>query len=45
MMIYYVAQHPDVEAKLRLEIANYMSTDDYSYDNLKHFTYVDNIQK
>lgn len=22
-----------------------MSTDDYSYENLKNFTYIDNIQK
>ena len=45
MMIYLIAQHPEVEEKVRKEIAEYMKEDDYSYDNLKNFTYIDCVEK
>lgn len=45
MMIYFTLQHPEVEKKLREEINNYMKNDEYTYENLKNFKYIDNIQK
>ena len=34
-----------MEAKIRAEIEEHMQTDDYSYENLKKFNYIDNVQK
>ena len=31
MMIYQIAQNPDVEVKVRQEIKKYMQDEDYSY--------------
>ena len=45
MMVYYIARDPEVEGKIRTEIDRFMSTNDYSYENLKNLTYIDNIQK
>ena len=45
MMIYLIAQHPEVEKKVRQEIEEYMKDDDYSYENLKKLTYIDCIEK
>lgn len=45
MMIYLIAQHPEVEKKVREEIKEFMSTNNYSYENLKNLKYIDNIQK
>ena len=44
-MIYLIAQHPEVEKKLRKEINERMTEEDYSFDNLKNFHYIDWIQK
>lgn len=44
-MIYFTLQHPEVEKKLREEINTYMKNDEYTYENLKNFKYIDNIQK
>ena len=45
MMIYLIAQHPQVEAKIREEIDCFMKKDDYSFENLKNFKYIDMVQK
>ena len=45
MLIYSVAKYPEVERKVREEIDTFMKNDDYSYENLKNFTYIDNLQK
>ena len=45
MMIYLIKQHPEVENKVREEIAEFMADEDYSYDNLKKLTYIDCVQK
>lgn len=45
MMIYYIAMNPRIEEKVRSEIKQFMSTDDYSYQNLKNLTYIDMLQK
>lgn len=45
MMICLIGQHPEVEKKLREEIDTYMKDDDYSFENLKKFTYLECIQK
>ena len=45
MLIYYIAREPEVEQKVREEIDKFMSTNDYSYENLKNLTYIDNVQK
>ena len=45
MMVYYIAGDPEIEGKVRTEIDRFMSTNDYSYENLKNLTYIDNIQK
>ena len=45
MMIYLIAQHPEVEQKVREEIAEHMKDEDYSYENLKNFTYIDCVEK
>ena len=45
MMIYLVYQHPEVEKKVRQEIAEHMKEDDFSYDNLKKMTYIDCVEK
>ena len=39
-MIYLIAQHPEVEQKLRKEVGNFMANDDYSFENLKNFHYI-----
>ena len=44
-MIYLIFEHPKVEQKLRQEIDEFMSGDDYSYENLKKLVYIDCIQK
>ena len=44
-MIYLVVKHPEVEKKVRVEIEEFMKEDDYSYENLKNFTYIDNVEK
>ena len=44
-MIFLIARDPEIERKVRAEIEEYMQTDDYSYENLKKFTYIENIQK
>ena len=44
-MIYLVVKHPEVERKVREEVEKHMQEDDYSYENLKNFTYIDNVQK
>ena len=44
-MIYILAKHPEIEKKVREEIQEYMKDDDYSYENLKKMTYIDNVQK
>ena len=44
-MIYLVVKHPEVEKKVRAEIEEFMKEDDYSYENLKNFTYIDNLEK
>ena len=45
MMIYLTVQHPEVEEKVRAEIAEHMKADDYSTENLKKFKYIDCVQK
>ena len=45
MMIYLIVRHPEVEKKVRKEIETYMQADDYSFDNLKNFTYIEKVQK
>ena len=45
MMIYLIAQHPEVEAKVREEVTRLMKEDDYSFENLKKFEYIDMVQK
>lgn len=45
MMIYAVAGNEKIEAKVREEIEKYMGEEDYSYENLKNFKYVDMLQK
>ena len=45
MMIYLVAQHPEVEKKVREEIKEHMVEDDYSFENLKNFRYIENVEK
>lgn len=45
MMIYQIAKHPHIELKVREEIEKFMKEDDYSYENLKNFIYIDNLQK
>ena len=45
MMIYLIAQHPEVEKKVREEVDRLMKEDDYSFENLKKFEYIDMIQK
>ena len=45
MMIYLISQHPEVEEKVRAEIEEHLQTDDYSYENLKKFTYVECVLK
>ena len=44
-MIYLIAQHPEIEKKVRQEIKEHMKDDDYSYENLKNLTYIDCIEK
>ena len=44
-MIYLTVQHPEVEEKVRKEIAEYMKDEDYSFENLKNFTYIDCVIK
>lgn len=44
-MIYYTISNPECERILREEIDTYMKNDDYSFENLKNFKYIDNIQK
>ena len=43
--VYEIARNPEVEQKVREEIDKFMSTNDYSYENLKNLTYIDNVQK
>lgn len=45
LMIYSIATHPEVERKVREEIECHMNDEDYSFENLKNFTYIDLIQK
>ena len=45
MMIYLIAQNPQVEKKVREEVNRFMKADDYSFENLKKFEYIDLIQK
>lgn len=45
MMIYLTAKNKEIEKKVRDEIENYMQNDDFSYENLKKMTYIDQIQK
>ena len=45
MTIYLLAQHPRVEVKVREEIAQLMVKEDYSYEHLKQFRYIDCVQK
>lgn len=45
MMIYQIAINPEIEEKVRKEIEKYMKEDDFSYENLKNFVYIDNLQK
>ena len=45
LMIYLIAQNPEVEEKVRKEIADHMKDEDYSYENLKNFTYIDCVEK
>ena len=45
MMIYLIAQHPEVEKKVREEIDTYMKDEDYNYENLKGLTYIDCVEK
>ena len=40
-----MAKHPEVERKVRAEIEEFMKEEDYSYENLKNFTYIDNVEK
>ena len=44
-MIYLIAQHPEVERKVRKEISDFMENEDYSFENLKNFHYIDWVQK
>lgn len=44
-MIYMIALHPEVEKKVRAEIDEFMSEDDYSFDNLNNLKYIKNVQK
>ena len=44
-IIYLVVKHPEVERKVRAEIAEFMKEDDYTYENLKNFTYIENVEK
>lgn len=45
MMIYQTVKNPEIEEKVRKEIEKYMKEDDYSFENLKNFVYIDNLQK
>ena len=40
MMIYEIARHPEIEAKVREEINTYMKEENYEYENLKNFKYI-----
>ena len=44
-MIYFIAQHPEVEKKVREEIEEYMKDNDYNYENLKQMKYIDCVEK
>ena len=45
MIIYFIVLHPDVEKKVRKEVETFMKEDDYSYENLKNFKYIDCVEK
>ena len=45
MTIYLLAKHPQILKKVRVEIEEFMKEDDYSYENLKNFKYIDILQK
>ena len=45
IMIYLIAENPEVEAKLRRIVSETIkSDDDYTYENLKKLQYIDWIQ-
>ena len=45
LTINYLGKYPEVEAKVREEVETLMKVDDYSYDNLSKFKYIDALQK
>ena len=45
MTIYLLSKHPQIMKKVRAEIEEFMKEDDYSYENLKNFKYIDILQK
>lgn len=45
LTINYLGKYPEVEAKVREEVETFMKVDDYSYDNLSKFKYIDALQK
>ena len=45
MLIYFLAQNPEKQTKVREEIDLYIKEDDYSFENLKKMRYIDYVQK
>ena len=45
MTIYLLAQHLNKLEKVRQEIEQHMKEDDFSYENLKKFQYIEWVQK
>ena len=45
MMVYQIVLNPHVEKRVREEIKEVMDTDDYSHENLKRCSYIENVLK
>lgn len=44
-MICEIVKRPHIQKRLREEIDTFMKEDDYSYENLKNFRYIECLQK
>lgn len=45
MMVYYLCDYPEIEARLRRDIDSVIKSDeDYTHENLKKLVYIDWIQ-
>ena len=44
-MLSEILKNPEIEKKIREEIELYMQEDDYSFENLKQFKYLECVQK